>query len=231
MKPIKYTILSTCMALLSALLFSCSAENDDTPQTFTTTVKGHVADMQRGIPVANYKIAVESSKICQGSDGGTYICAEIVASVLTDANGNYEITFEAAADKEYGIDENYDAPYISEDSGISGAMTKGALNIRNINAWKPAILKLNLHITNNNHSPLRVDNEVIGTDIFGWQSTFSEPALDTIIYMPTKPDADVQLQFHYVTGSSNADFHIRKEILHSSLDTLNLEYNVDCSAF
>lgn len=223
--------------LLSLAFVFISCGNDPVSDEFDqvkTVVKGNVSDIQRNIDISNFEIKLVRSWSC-GSLGGSGLCMEEVASVFTDELGNYEIEFNFIMDgKDYLFEKvYYGDPYHTEYVKDYSPIIPGEENIRNIDAWRPVKIKLNLQIRNNNNPPLLTDNKIVESDYFDFpQVSIHEKNTDTIIYLDSKPNSSVELNFHYTTGNTNSDYHSKKELVQTNLqDTIAYSFQINCSDF
>ncbi len=169
---------------LAFVFISCG--NDPVSDEFEqvkTVVKGNVSDIQRNIDISNFAIKLVRSWSC-GSLGGSGLCMEEVASVFTDELGNYEIEFNFIMDgKDYLFEKvYYGDPYHTEFVKDYPPIIPGEENIRNIDAWRPVKIKLNLQIRNNNNPPLRTDNKIVESDYFDFpQVSIHEKNTDMVV--------------------------------------------------
>jgi len=216
------------------IIFSCNNDFNSSEQVeiIETTIKGNVSDVERNFPIENFKIVLlrvwDDWSIVQYAPG-----SEVIDSVRTDANGDYAITFDFIKGEKYGFRKQYyGSPYYTESIGNT-TIVEGTINVRNINAWYPTILKLNLNVTNNDYPAMRISSHVLENSHLGFATVdIFEQDVDTIAYIRSKPNSNIELDFHYSTGNSNADFHHYIEEFTTSLqDTINLSYTVDCSSF
>ncbi len=221
-------ILNGIFALLA--LFSCTTSEEII--TIPTIVKGHVYDVERGIDIENFKLVLVWSSINSGGDlAGVQI--EEIDSARTDIGGRYSISFNYIPGKRYGfLKQYYGDPYHTEFQA-DYSILEGKTNVVDVNAWQPMTLKLNLQVTNNDNPELGIANEVSSGPFYNFiGARIHEQAVDTTVYLTTKPNADIELQFYYSTGTSNADVHKRFEYLRTTVaDTLELSYEIDCSLF
>ena len=216
------------------IVFSCNNDFNSSEQVeiIETTVKGSVSDVERNIPIENFKIVLlrvwDDWSVVQYAPS-----SEVIDSVRTDANGNYSITFDFIKGERYSFQKQYyGSPYYTESTGNTN-IVEGNINIRNINAWYPTILKLNLNVTNNDYPAMRISSHVLENSSLHFATVdIFEQDLDTVAYIKSKPNSNVELNFHYSTGNSNGDYHSYIEEFVTSLqDTINLTYTIDCSTF
>lgn len=223
------------LVLIASLLISCGSNDDSVEyEKVKTVVKGNVYDVQRNITISNFEIKLVRFSSC-GSLGGSGLCSENVATVFTDEFGNYEIEFDYIKDGvNYGFEQvYYGIPYHITYNQEAEPIVPGATNIIDVDAWRPVKLKLNLQIRNNNYPPLRVDNTIVETGYFSFpQASIFENIKDTIVYLDSKPNSSVELNFHYTSGYTNNDYHSKTEIVQTTLqDTISFTYLIDCSTF
>ncbi len=224
----------TLIVFMSLVISSCELSESHTEaiETTETTVEGHVSDIERSIDIENFKVVLvrtwDDWSVVQ------YVLGiEIIDSVRTDAHGNYSMTFDYIHGERYGfLKQYYGSPYYIEFIQ-NRPINKGVTNIRNIDAWYPTILKIELNVTNNEYPHLRLSNKIIGNSNFHFATAdIFETNIDTIVYQRTKPNSQVELNFHYSTGYTNDDYHYYLENVTTTLrDTINLLYNIDCSTF
>lgn len=211
-------------------LFSCTTSEEIT--AIPTVVKGHVYDVERGIDIENFKLVLVWSSINSGGDlAGIHI--EVIDSAQTDIRGKYSISFDYIPGKRYGfLKQNYGDPYHTEFLA-DYSIIEGKTNVVDVNAWLPVTLKLNLQVTNNDNPDLGINNEVSSGPFYNFiGARIHEQAVDTTVYLTTKPNADIELLFYYSTGTSNSDTHKRYEFLRTNVeDSLELSYEIDCSLF
>ena len=211
------------------ILFSCSDFNSST-ETIETTVKGNVSDIERNIPIEDFKIVL--LRVWDDWSVVQYVLGtEVIDTVRTDVNGNYSITFDYIKGERYCFEKQY-GRYYTESVGNTDII-EGEINTRNIDAWYPTILKLNLNVINNDYPAMRISSHVIENNGLSFATVdIFEQEIDTIAYIRSRPNSNVKLNFHYSTGNSNADYHHYIEEFTTTLqDTINLSYTVDCSSF
>ncbi len=223
------------LVIITLFFISCG-KNDDTDEfeRVRTIVKGNVSDVQRNKNISNFEVKLVRSSIFV-TLGGSGIESEEVSTVLTDEFGNYEIEFDYIKDgKNYGFEQvYYGTPYHTSFIHEYSPIIPGETNIRDMDAWRPVKIKLNLEVQNNNNPPLLIDNEVVETGYSHFLQA-SIHAIDTtaIVYLDSKPNAAVKLNFHYTTGNSNSDYHSKTEMIQTTLqDTISFSYLIDCSTF
>ena len=203
----------------------------ETIETTETTVKGQVSDIERNIDIENFKI--ELARVWDDTSVVQYaLGTEIIDSVRTDANGNYSMTFDYIHGERYTFMHQYGIPYYYEPTRPI-QITKGVVNVVNMDAWYPTILKLNLNVTNNEFPHLRVRNKIIGKENFHFPTAaIFETQIDTTVYLKTRPNSNVELMFYYSTDGSNGGTHRYFETITTTLqDTITLSYDIDCSSF
>ncbi|WP_027125426.1 hypothetical protein [Gelidibacter mesophilus] len=235
MKKLGFAYMKLFLMVMSLYLFSCGNDDDSVEfERLKTTVKGKVSDVQREINMRDFEIKIIRFWPCS-SLGGSGICSEDVATVMTDEFGNYEIEFDYIKDGVgYGFEKvYYGSPYHSEFIKKYGPIIPGGINIRDMDAWRPVKIKLSLNVKNNNYPPLRVDNKIVETGYFSFpQASIFNSTKDSIVYLDSKPNAEVELNFHYMTGNSTSDHHTKKELIQTTLkDTIAFSYVIDCSSF
>ena len=214
------------------IIFSCSDNLDPSIEKIETIVNGNVSDIERDIPIGNFKIVLlrvwDDWSVVQYALG-----SEFIDSVRTDIDGNYSITFDFIKGERYVFEKQYyGSPYYTERFGNT-SIVEGNVNTININAWYPTILKLNLTVTNNDYPAMRISSHINDNNNlhFATVDIFEQEA-DTIAYMNSKPNSKASLNFHYSTGYSNADYHHYIEEIETTLqDTIHLSYTVNCLNF
>jgi len=212
-------------------LFSCNKSSEQI-ETVETIVKGNVSDIERNIQIENFKIVLV--RVWDDWSGVQYFLnREVIDSVRTDINGNYSITFDYIIGERYLFQKQYyGSPYYTESIGNTD-IVEGNINIRDINSWYPTILKLDLNVINNDYPAMRISSEVLSNSSLSFATVdIFEQNVDTTAYIKSKPNSNVELNFHYSTGNSNGDYHHYIEGFTTSLqDTINLSYTIDCSTF
>lgn len=211
---------------------SCSQKEDIGVQTI---LKGHIPDKVRGINISGYKIVLVKSWVsCRNFMCGT--SSQEIATTHTDNNGDYSITFnyKLKEGESYALAEQYyGTPYYPEYL-TSGGIIPGKTNTRNINAWKPIELKLNLEVVNNNNAPLHVRNEIddSNTSFLNAENIYEENIIKTYT-LRSKPNTDIKIIFWYWAGTnSSRTLHQKTIAYHTTLDDVNtLSYTIDCSTF
>lgn len=234
----RYRFKFSMLLLIGTVLFLTSCGTDDAGdpvfETVRTVVKGNVSDVERNMVIPDFEVKLIRSWQCTSVVQAS-ICTEDVSTVYTDELGNYEIEFDYIKDgKNYGFEKvYYGYPYYTEYIEDYGPIIPGEINTYNMDAWRTVKIKLNLQIRNNNSSPLLIDNKIVGLDnLFFPQESVFEQNRDITVYLDSKPNAEVELNFHYTTGYSNSDYHNRREIVQTTLqDTIEFSYMVDCSTF
>ncbi len=236
MQKYKLDYVKLILVIIIPLFFACGNADDGTIEyeSVRTIVKGNVSDVQRNLNIANFEIKLVRSSISV-TLGGSGINTEEVATVFTDEFGNYEIEFDYIKDgKDYGFEKvYYGVPYHTNIIQDYTPIVPGETNIRDMDAWRPVKIKLDLQVQNNNNPPLLVDNKIIETGYSSFpQASIQATNTNTIVYLDSKPNAAVELNFHYTTGNSNSDYHSKTEIIQTTLqDTISFSYLVDCSTF
>lgn len=231
-KAINTLLFFTVLVLLS----NCYTEGEIQEKGIPTKVKGNVSDVERGKPVADFKIVL-IRWWCGSTNWDLYGCDhEVIDSARTDKNGNYAIQFDFMPDQNYGFLHGsmyYQSPYFVDFIENSDPIVAGEEYVQNIDAWLPVILKLNLHIINNDHPNLGVNVYLPfpNTSNLGGAS-IAEQAIDTTVYFKAKPNSEMEIVFHYTTGYSNSEAFKKYEFITTTLqDTLELSYDIDCSSF
>ncbi len=233
---IRLGLVMMTFALSALYLISCSKDDIKSEQfpKIKTTVKGRVYDVERNVNIPNYKRHLirfwQCTSVVQAA-----ICSETIDSMRTGENGQYEFVFDYIQDgKIYGFEKVYETPYYHTE-GIQGHDTiiPGESNIIDLNAWRPVFIRLNLKVSNNNDPPFLVDNEIIETGYFSFpQASIYEKERDTTVYLMSKPNSRVELNFHYSTGYRNGNYHSFKDTVQTTLqDTISFDYTIDCSKF
>jgi len=222
--------------LFGPYLLSCSKDGiptEEFPKKTKTTVRGRVYDVERNRNVPDFKRHLIRSWPCT-SVVQAAICSETVDSTRTDENGRYEFVFDYIHDgKRYGFNYVSENPYRTESLQDYDSIIPGEVNIIDVNAWKPVTIRLNLQVSNNDHPPLNVNNKVIATGYshFAHESIY-EKDKDTTVYILSKPNSRVRLNFYYSTGYSNGNYHSFKDTVQTTLqDTISFDYTIDCSKF
>lgn len=219
-------------SILILSFISCSKEDDVGVQT---VLKGHVSDNIRGINIEGYKIVLVKSWVsCSNFMCGT--SSQEIATTYTDENGDYSITFnyKLSEGESYGLSEQYyGTPYYSEYLS-SKRIVAGKTNIKDINAWRPIELKLDVKVLNNDNAPLHIRNEIVNGDprLFGTEFIY-EQNIHRTYTLRSRPDTDIKIIFWYYTGDNSArTLHEKTMLYHTTLDDVNaLSYTIDCSTF
>ncbi|AXT58285.1 hypothetical protein J8L88_18620 [Aquimarina sp. MMG015] len=228
----KKFVLKSLTIIIVQLLISCGSDDDQT--SVLTTLKGRVYDVERKVDVKDFKLVLGTID-CRFSNSLNGCFTDPVDSVWTDEKGNYSITYNHVLGKKYNLLKQYYGTSYYTEIIQKDSIIPGKENIKDVDAWYPVILALNLKIRNNNNEPLTVGNGIVDNDnisySFGTQNIF-EQEKDTLIYLRTKPNSDIEVRFTYSTGNFNEDFHHYREIAQTNLaDTLRLSYTIDCSTF
>ena len=229
----KYGKLS--LIFIAAFFISCNKDDSSIEfEVVSTVVKGNISDIERNLKISDFEIRLIRFWTCT-SVVQSALCTEDVATTTTDAYGNYEIEFDYIKDgKNYGFQKVYSGyPYHTEYLEDYGPIIPGEINTYNIDAWRTVKIKLDLQVRNNNHPHLRINSTVVESGYFNFpQASIYEQNLDTIVYLDSKPNSVMDLNFHYTTGYSNSDYHSKREIVQTTLqDTIEFSYLVDCSTF
>lgn len=215
-------------------ILSCSDTEDQIP----TIVKGMASDVTRNIPSPGLKIYIQGWSIGSTNIGGL-AGANITSidSTVSDASGKFELKFNDIPGNTHGLSfETYHDKfgYYADVIADTSKLEPEIVNIRNIDAWKPVVIKLNLNILNNNNPDLIITNETWPEDnyFFGSAIIIQEKEIDTTVFLPAKPNAEHRIVFNYKTGTHNEVFHNSYEFLKTELqDTLQVDYIIDCSLF
>lgn len=234
---IRYRLDYRKLFLVIMISFFVACENNDDIieyESVKTIVKGNVSDIQRNFNISDFEIKLIRSSVFV-TLGGSGINSEEVARTFTDSSGNYEIEFDYIKDEKfYGFEKvYYGMPYHTNFIEEYDSIISGETNVRNIDAWKPVKIKLNLHVQNNNNPPLLVDNKIVETGYSSFpQASIHENDTNAVVYLDSKPNSAVELNFHYTTGNSNGDYHSKTEMINTTLqDTISFSYLIDCSTF
>jgi hypothetical protein len=225
------TSLAIVVCLLVFFIAACKKEAD---KGVVTTIKGHVADTIRSINISSYKmVLVKTWSECANWECWTP--SEEIATVYTDANGDYSLTFNyklkegesyAFAEQYYGI------PYYHEYTS-PGSIIPGTNNIQNLFVWKPVELTININVLNNNYPPLVVGNILASNSraLFNTESVHQQN-VNTTVTLRARPNTDIQIFFYYCTDQFHcADMHRKFLPYRTSLNDVTLNYTVDCSTF
>src|SRR5690606_10943659 len=108
MKIYRLDYAKVFLVMISLLLIACEMDKDTVEfERVRTIVSGNVSDVQRNKNIPNFEVRLIRSSIFV-TLGGSGIQSEEVATVLTDALGNYEIEFDYIKDgKDYGFEKVY----------------------------------------------------------------------------------------------------------------------------
>jgi len=227
-------------ARLLVLIFGISSLSCSVPEDYVpTTIKGKAHDVARNINSPGLKIYVHgwgppSSTNLGGLAGADFT---LIDSTVSDESGQFELIFNYKPHYAHSLsfDSYHDKfGYYADVIDDSTSIEPEVLNIRNINAWKPVILQLELNILNNDNPNLAIANQTWPNDdyFFGSSVFIKEKEIDTIVYLPAKPNTMHRLNFNYKTYSNTIVNHNRYEFLTTALqDTLKLNYIIDCSSF
>lgn len=231
MRKLIYIIL--CLTLMLSAV-SCSKERGN-EKGIATVIKGHVSDPVRGINISGYKIVlVKSWRFCANWMCGTK--SEEIATVYTDNNGDYTITFNYKLNPEesYHISEQYyGIPYYPEYPSDIVEITAGNINTINIDAWKPIELRLNVEVLNNNNPSLNVRSEFSSGETLDGTEFIYEQNIKKAFTLRSKPNSNINIIFWYYTGS-NASPVLHQKIIpfRTTLDDVTtLNFTIDCSTF
>lgn len=234
-----YSSLAMIVGLLF-LFFACEKdEANDSVETISTKVVGNVADITRNIKHKDFKVVVQ--RVTYGGGGWSgYGITDVVRidSTYTDSQGNYEIDFDYILDTKYqyhiatdfvSVGNGPFVDYIDEDATIYSGIT----NIINLDFWYASILKLELTVANNVYPPLGVSNNLVSGKYYSFMGAeIYEAQTDTVIYIPTKPNTEIELLFGYATGYSNSEYHPKYEYITTGIqDTLSYNFQIDCTTF
>jgi hypothetical protein len=219
--------------LVITSLLSCKKEKDD---GVPTILKGHVYDSIRGIDISGYKIIFQKKV---GQTCANWECLtdfEDVATVYTDENGEYSISFnyKLNAGQEYCfLEAYYGIPYYHQSSSGSGTLIPGTTNTYNMFAWKPVTLRANIQVLNNNNGPLNMVCRFNGDKYLDAPEYIYEKDTIKTFSLRTRPNSDVNIDFWYYTGTNSALFRHDKIVsVHSTLNDITpLDIMVDCSTF
>jgi len=229
--------MKACLQLLIVCIFflSCSYSEDQVP----TIINGEAKDLARNILSPGLKIYLHgwgppSSTNLGGLAGYNYV---LIDSTLTDESGQFELIFNYIPHYTHGLsfDPNIDKfGYYANVIDDSTSIEPEVLNIKNIDAWKPVILQLKLNILNNNNPDLAISNQTWPSYDYSFGSSIfiKDKEIDTIVYLPAKPNTDHRVVFNYKTGPHNEVYHNRYEFITTARqDTLRLNYVIDCLSF
>ncbi len=212
--------------------YSCET-SDDTPQFIQTTVKGQAIDQERNSVYSNDTIVLSANYICgQGFTSGE--CYELIATTVTDSNGNYEFTFNYDVDKGYTVTRTSQHTYYDQEEELP-RIEPGVVNTIDFLGWRPIILKVEATVSNNVFPDLRVvtidDNDFTGRFSFPSYKV-SEENIATTMYLHGKPHTQMSVIFNYNDTNTQNNYHERREIINTQVqDTISLSYEVDCSTF
>src|SRR6266404_1312346 len=226
---------SISMVMIFALLLSfisCKKEKDNGVKTVIT---GHVSDTIRGINTSGYKIVLVKKTKTSCANWECLTEFEEVATVYSDNNGDYSITFNFKLNpgQDYYLEEQYyGIPYYHESTSGSGGIIAGSTNTINMFVWKPIELKLAVEVLNNNNPPLHVRNELANnnTTLLNTENIY-EPNIKSIYSLKSRPNSDINIIFWYYAGSISSPVLHQKTILYRTTldDMITLGYTIDCS--
>ena len=221
--------VSFTIVFLIGLLFCCCNKKE---KLLRTTFSGKAYDVTRNKPVQGYK--VEVNRVYDCSTGGLFsqrTCSDLVGSVLTDANGNFYIEFDALPDGEYYSTTFYQPPYNEDLISGSGKIKPGVNNTLNLDVWYPVILKASLNITNSIYPPLTINTYANNSSLWNEQ-IYGGPSIIKTVYLKAKPNALNKIVFSYVTSPQANFSHQKPDSIFVNLqDTFSVNYNIDCSTF
>ncbi len=222
---------------LVSIFINCSPPENPI-KTTPTSVNGHVMDFERGFAHPNYKVVLTQLVFGGGGwSGYGYTGEHRIDSTYTNDQGYFEFNFNYDLDLKYKYTLRFDGLNSAEgpfsDFLESYIIEPGDINTMDINHWLPNYLKLNLSVSNNFTQRLGITNTILNDNFYHFRGgQIFEEEIDTTIYLPNKPNADIRLNFYYSTGNSNSDAHRRFEFLSTTLqDTLELSFVIDCSLF
>ncbi|MFC6999968.1 carboxypeptidase-like regulatory domain-containing protein [Rufibacter roseus] len=220
-------------------IVSCSQDDDDIG--IETVISGHVSDLIRGEGISGYKVVLE--KMCKPCGSGkTSTQIEEIATAITDANGNYSITFNyKLEDREsYIISSKFNGVDFFTENYPTWDLKPGTTNMKNFSGWRPVRLRLTLNVLNNVNKPLMVRNEFTrsnpssnwGINSIGVQNIYEENITQTYI-LKSRPNDNTKLIFWYYTGPQpNRTLHQKTFSYPTSLDDMtDLSFTIDCSTF
>lgn len=215
------------------LLLGC-ARDDESIATQRTVIKGRVYDVARGININGATLIFKQTMDCSKPGSCGFINIKELDTLKTDENGSY-----------YGEYDLVEGQYIMEPQDFNGnpyfgepittdSIKLGKVNTIDFDAFYPVILKIDLKLINNKNPPLQIRNEITEYRsylIFPSESLWEENT-EQIIYLQTRPNTEIEIEFSYSTGNTNADFHSTIEALKTnSQDTVAINYSIDCSKF
>ncbi len=228
-------ILQISIVIFCLSTLSCTHSDNRIP----TIVKGKARDVARNIPSPGLKVFVYGYGLSSSTNFGGLAGFDfmVIDSTVTDVTGNFEMEFNHKPDYTHylGFADpfpdtfNYYADVIAD----SAMIVQEEVNIRDVNAWKPVVLQLELSISNNTSPDLIIQNETLPrNDYFFGAIIVHEQQIDTTVYLPAKPNAEHRIGINYKTGPHNEVNHTRYEFLQTALqDTLKINYMIDCSTF
>ncbi len=157
---------------------------------------------------------------------------EEVKTVFSDQNGNYSILFDYIVDNSkedyaYFLRADNDQGNIAEVMDTN-AIQPGKSNERDVNAWKPIDIKINMQVSNNNNPPL-----YISTNRTLESGTFSNTAVsgngNIEVGLKAKRSASMLVKFYYF--QSNIMHVLPKSITTNNNENQTFSFVVDCSQF
>lgn len=199
-----------------------------------TIIKGVVSDSYRGTKIKNYKISLSKSWSCfKGFKSTT--CGEVVATAYTDDNGSYAINFDYNLEEgqSYGISLGEDSPYqFTSELNTTSNFQKGVINIRDVNAWLPVKLKLNLDVRNNSYNYLTIGLSSASSYAFGTDNIFETNTKKTL-ELRCRPNSDVTIDFwYYENYNKGLGRHLKSIPYKTTLaDLTELSLEIDCATF
>jgi len=224
------------ISLLSVLLLliSCTKYDEGTienEESVETIIAGNASDIERDIPTNNFKIVlIRCWRNCWSWNCG--IATEVIDSARTDINGDYSITFDFIKGEDYAFEKQYGTPYYSSVIDYS-SIEIGETNIRNYDAWRPAVIKIDLSVTNNTNN-FKIRNTIISENenhfLFTPYTNYQNEDFVTTVYINAKPNSETQLKYWYKDEDYNT--HAVSEILMiETQDTISLSRSFDCATF
>lgn len=243
MKSLSKIFIVICILIMSNSCITeeltLKKEDDFYPEQIAipTEVKGNINDHLTNSPAVGQEV-----EIIKKWNKGLGYYTKVIATVITDINGNYSYRFDHKDEQYktnvyYNINVNATNKY-SEYSYSDPGITKGGTGIMNVKLFNIVTLKLNLQYSNNINGWLDVGSRIYqGNSIFALDYDYQrilEPNGSVVLTIRSLANVNFQLIFIYRKYLSNGDFINFNKNFNFTTTSDNVQqvnYIVDCATF
>ena len=230
----KESRIYVCLFVAIMTFISCNINGDDGGPKFTEThVTGRAYDPIRNMGYSGDTIRLAAAYSC-GSGVPSGGCYELIETTVTDADGNYEFTFDYDRSKGYRVNRFSEHSYYETGDDLV-FIVPGEDNVIDFEGWRPVIFNVEVTVANNTFPDVTVQTRDDKNNEFGYDFPFvkiSEQNTFKVLSLHGKPNTQMSIIFSYTDDHPTQNYHEQREIIFTEVqDSIDLSFKVDCSQF